>query len=99
MSKNPESEEKKQRHELGLRIMRIKGKKIKVLEVSKNSLAEKAGIEKGMIVIKINDKDVTKIPFGELVNNELHNPKCNRISLEVISSDTEERMKVIAILL
>lgn len=98
MSKNSQSEEKKQRHELGLKIMRIKGKRIKVLEVLENSPAEKAGMEKGMIVIKVNDKDVTKMPFGELVNNELRNPECHRISFEVISPDTDEKRNFTAVL-
>jgi C-terminal processing protease CtpA/Prc len=66
---------------------------IVVLEVFKGSPAQKHGIQKGDIILKVNDEVTKNHDFKDLLHDHLRGPSFTEVILEIWRPSTQEKFE------
>lgn len=76
---------------VGMKVVRCRGRRIRVVEVIKNSNADRAGILPGTFITSVGGYDVKKVSFKDLVTQYLLGREGSRVTVAIIPPDTKEK--------
>jgi C-terminal processing protease CtpA/Prc len=66
-----------------------------VLDVFRHSAAERAGIEKGDVILKVDDVVTKDLYCEDLVENHLRSPSFTEVTLIIWRSSTKDKLTII----
>lgn len=75
----------------GMKVVRCRGKRVRVVEVVKDSNAYRAGILPGTFITSVEGYDVRQVSFKDLVTRHLLGKQGSRVTVEIIPPDTKEK--------
>lgn len=66
-----------------------------VLDVFKGSPAQKHGIQKGDLILKVNDQVTRNFDFMDLLHNHLRGPSFTEVTLEIWRPAIQEKFEIV----